>query len=585
MTLEEYRHSKAYAKQIRACVKSLRVFMRLMFPHAFTLKESEIHADFDRIATDTALKHGVIEVFRESGKSTFFAVGLPLWHRFCEPIKRHVDAGNPWPKNFNEVQAVLRRTEANTFCVIRSKSQGEAKRRLRAIGQIIGAYPSAKREVMKGREAFRVHFGDWRSLIESATKDELRMRDGTLWTALGADQQGHGLQEDFLRPTLVINDDPETEKNTRTLASMETNLDVFMNGLYAGLSPRGRAYSLGTPIVEGCQIRVLRDLSKSMPRWTYRHYPLLVVDHDAEASPHGHRSVWPEKKSVEEALAEKEALAAKGKVYLWYQKYQCEIKGKENQLFTEDDIMLYDGELVRGRSGKWFLRITHLGPYAQRHEGAPFSLTEPEVVPVNLFGGHDPASGVGGDDAVFLTRAYDSTGQTPYDGRHFVVDYVSSNTASTPEQCQWIMEGYAERRHMGVCVEGAFFDESMKTEMQVRSSAGKVYPPLTKITPKLGKGKRYIQELQGVTRAKRLLVRKTHTALIDEMLVFNALRKDNKDDHLDGLWLSMQENWPPYHTTADLGPAPPPPTDLERFLVATSGIHSHTDPHNDWKVN
>ncbi len=520
--------------------------------------------------------------------STFFAIGLPLWHRFCEPIVRWVQADGDWPATFNEVQAILRRTESATFTVVRSKSLKEAKRRLRAVGLILGSpvHRSMKQEVIQGRRTFALYFGDWSTMFESATQEELRMRDGSVWTAMGADQQGHGLQEDFLRITLALNDDPETEKNTRTLATMENNLDTFMNGLYAGLAPRGRAYSLGTPIVEGCQIRVLRDLAATMPRWQYRHYPLLVPD--ADAGPHGYRSVWPEKYGVDEVLAEKDAMAAQGKVYLWYQKYQCEIRGRENQLFTEQDIMLYRGGLKRGRSGEWFLEITHTGSYAHRAQGAPFPLVVPETVPVNLFAGHDPASGVGGDEAVYLVRAYDATGKTAWDGRHFVVDYTASNTASVPTQCQWVLDDYDKRRPKATCVEGAFFDESMQTVMQTETSVRGAYPNITKITPRMGKGKRYMQEVQGAFKGHRVFVRPEHTALIDEALTFNITRKDNKDDHLDGFWLSTKENWPPSHTLSDLGPAPPAATPHETYLAYAQGTFASRRTgalNNDWQTS
>lgn len=535
----DYRNSEHYARVMRDCIDSLQYFMELCFPHAFTLPSADHHADFEEMAMDFDLKHAVVEVFRESAKSTYFGVGLPLWHRFCEPFKK---AGF-YPKNFAETQAFLRKS-GPTFVVIRSKSGTEARRRLKGIKTPLGAAPTQKKDAIEGKRNFEVHFGTFFS-VTTNTQYELHLSDGSLWISLGSGQQGHGLQEDFVRPSLIINDDPETEENTKTEASTDANYTSFMNGVYAGLRPEGRCYTLATPINTHCQVRRLKKLAAAgMPGWKYFHYAFLLYDDDGKPY-----SAWPEKKSVRTLLEEKRAMEADGTVYLWFLKYQCQIRARETQLFREEDIMLYDGTYSRDESGNWYLVMTHAGPYTEMINGSPYPLDQPEIIPVNLFTGHDPSHGVGGDDACKLTRAFGGK-------RHFIKHILSRNDTDTYGQCLWILEGseedhvpgYREQGEMAIVVEGTFFEKAMQRTMNDTQQESGIYAPVQAISPGTAKDKRYVNEIVRDFKLRQVYFRKEHEKVLQHFFSFNALQKDQKDDEIDAYWLSRKTNWPPSHT-------------------------------------
>lgn len=549
MTLEEYRQSPQFAKVMTRMTRDMLHFGRVCIPDMFTLDTPPIHYTFRDIAQSTDAELVNIISPRDTAKSSIFACILPLWHIFLE-------------------DAYLGRERSTKLIPVVSKTQGEARRRLRTIKNILGDKKTGKQS-----KNFVAHFGDWgENTAIKWTDTEIILKDGTMLLALGSSQQGRGLKEDHQRTTLLILDDPEDEKNTRTIDAMEKNLEILLNGFLRGLARgdrRGRAYVIGTPLNEKCMVETINRMAKKRDNWISRRFKYLNQDRDGN-----YYSIWPEKYSVEELISERDAYEAEGKGYMWYQEMQCSIVGREDQLISKDDILYWDGDVVSVK-GKNYLEITHLSPKERPEELV--ELTETKMVPVNLFMGVDPAATISerADYSVILTRAFDA------EENHYVVD-VWQKRAMPHDVAGMIVSKFKSYRHTYAQVESQAFQIMLKNEVQRLMREQNLYIPgiEDKVDSYISKsekftgGGRYIASMQSDFKRKKVYVKKEHRNLVDEALMFRLGSKSNQDDCLDALYLSMRHSYKPQHSAALLEQKGP---DMTRFGLGY-------DTKRDWQV-
>lgn len=553
----EYGRSQRYADTVRLLIDDLAYLGEVLFPHAFKLESAEIHPDFAEIATNLSIKYPIIETFRESAKSTYFAAFLPVWHAYCEPFIR----AGLYPKTRAETLHYLANDAEDVFIVVLSKSSSLAKQRLRTFKRLHGALGSTKKGVKRGRAQLVAHFG--RPSIGINPADEMHWQRG-VFKSLGGSQPGHGLQEEFDRITLGLVDDAETEENTKTEAATQNNYDVIMNGIQNGLAkPNGRMPVLATPIRHHSFVRRCKALADSgTPGYHYFHHPLLVdedgkppariptlAEYDAELVKTV-RSVWEAKNPIRDELATLDGLRKAGAAHSWYLSRQCQIRAdEETKKFPESSIQLYDGRYFQeGRA--WFLEVTHLGPFVEMAQGSPYLLDKPQVVPVNLYTGMDDSQGVKRDYAVKLTRAFDGK-------RHFIHSIIRSNSTGPEGQVLWLVHGhegqpgYLKLREKAIMVEKVFLKNAMERVLREMGRELGIHIPIVASPPKSAKAEKYrASSIYADFHNKLVYFRREHRRSITTFVNYDATIEHQPDDDIDAYELSRQRNYTPRHTTA-----------------------------------
>jgi len=578
----EYGRSQRYATTLEYLIRDLVYVGQTFFSHFFTNEIPDIHHEFARIATDLTIKYPVIETFRRSAKSTYFANFLPVWHTYCEPFVR----AGIFPKTRAETLAFLKEAP-NIYIVVLSMSASQAKARLRTYKRVHGAEYHA--DAQKGRLQLVAHFGT--PVLGKSTENEIHTNRG-IYASLGAGQQAHGLIEENIRPTLSIVDDPETEKNTLSEEATGKNYDNIINGVKNGLDDLGRMCVLATPIrphsfVRRCksladaEAKLRREGAKDLPGWYYFYHPLIV---DEAGEPPDRIptydeykaetiktvfSVWEDKRPILKELRALEVDKAAGKSKGWYQSRQCQLRSDEsNNKFKESSIQLYDGRYFQ--EGKaWFLEITHLGPYTELAQGSPYLLDKPQVVPVNLYTGMDDSQGVKRDYAVKLTRAYDGK-------RHFIHSIIRSNSIGPEGQVLWLVHGhegqpgYLKLREKAIVVEKVFLKNAMERVLREMGRELGVYIPIVASPPKSAKAEKYrASSIYSDFHSRLVYFRKEHRRSITTFTNYDATIEHQPDDDIDAYELSRQRNYAPRHTTATK------PTIVERrSRVSRSALES-----------
>jgi len=270
--------------------RDLILMGRVLAPNAFGLSTPDFHHDVKKVLMDVSKKRVALQWARDHAKSTLGAELLPVWHIFFQHV-------------FEQKQRDTR------FVVIISKTQREAKRRLRTIKSIItdGSAP-------EGETPFSDLFGDWgEKTARKWAEQEVILKDGTTIISTGWSQQGRGLKIEHQRPSLIVIDDPEDENNTKTAEAMEDHLEWLLSALEPATSDEGRTILIGTPIRQRSMVRVLHDADD----WHSLKYT-TPYEEDGEL-----KALWPERMSVEELEQKRRNLKKIGREELFYKNYKC----------------------------------------------------------------------------------------------------------------------------------------------------------------------------------------------------------------------------------------------------------------------
>lgn len=538
----DYTSSIHWQDVVKQCINNISYFGRLCRPQIYDYPSAEIHSTFDAWAIDSSITHGIIEVYRGSAKSTKFAEDLPLWHTYCEPFL----CADFYPKSLKELVAFLK-TQPGVLVSIQSQSGSHARDRINGIKTPLGAKDLIKDNEKMGITNFRIHFGNVK--IGSSTQAHLKTDRGA-YISLGGKQQAHGLNIDSIRPTLFIIDDPETEDNTLTLDATEKTFNKLMNGTIAGKDPKGRGFTLFTPLPNKCFGRRVMNLAKAgMPGWKYLYHPLVSTKKGIEVS------AWNERFPINNVLAERKAMEKDGTVHLWYQKYQCVLTSRRTQLFKPEDIMLYDGKYFKGDNGYWYLKITHKGPYTEYDKNSPFELEEPEIVPITFHTGHDPSHGVGHNNACKFTHGYDGTNRYAY-------QILLRNDVDIYGQCLWLIQGsdedgidgYDTLQEESITVEGNFFEKAMERVLDDVCFDKNIYLPISVNNPRISKDEKYKSSIVGDFKRHRMWFLRKHKTVINIFTSYSTIQQNQEDDPIDGLYLSRHESYAPLHTISELKP-------------------------------
>lgn len=372
-------------KIIRNMACSPIYFGQVIAPDMFKVKSPDFHYMIEKAVLnfdDDALN---IAAPRGHAKSSLAACIVPMWHIFMEDYYRFLTqqlTEDPLDRNLIPMfkafeQGKLRYLPFRPKVVeLISKTQAEAILRLETIKGVLGdpelGNPSRILKQIVGDVSYNTA-SKW-------TTKEVTLFDSSYLFSIGTGQQARGKKKGHQRPTLAVIDDPEDEENTKTAERMRQNMDWLMQAIIPGLDVyRGRAICIGTPQNEGSMVVTL---SRS-ERWKNLWFSNDLASGDL---------LWPW--YITEDRLRKEYLdnKSRGRVSSYYREWECKIVGDEDQLFKQDQMQYWEGEVEWDDDNEPYLAIKAISKSNAEGELSRLTYLEPVKKAINIQVGVDPAS-------------------------------------------------------------------------------------------------------------------------------------------------------------------------------------------------
>ena len=455
----------------------MELFGKVCMPNMFTAPVADFHKELYEIFENREKRKVCIVAPRHHAKSSIGACVFPLHHLLFD--------------------------EGPKLIVLSSKTLGHSIRLLDTI-----------KNVLEYSRRFHAIFGYWGShTAKQWSKTEIALKDGSLITTRGTGQQVIGLKHGDQRPTLILVDDPEDINNTKTTEAMEMNLKWLMTQLLPSMDARvGRLVVIGTPQHQRCLVETLPQ----MKGWETRRYQAMSDD--------GKNVLWPEMWSKKKLLEEKEDLESIGRVSMFYREYMCQIIGDEDQMFREEDILEYDGEIE------------------VKPEGSILKLTYPDEkeIPVNIFMGVDPASSTKqtADYSTIVPVAIDA------DNNRYVLPYFRRRIRPV-DLAEAILMYYNRYRPEKTKIETVGYQEMLRDYLRRKCEELNIFIPGLEVKnqPRTAKSVR-LEGMQPFFFQKKMFIRKDMEPLKNELLMYP---RGKHDDLLDGLYYGMKGAYKPSH--------------------------------------
>jgi predicted phage terminase large subunit-like protein len=457
---------------------NMLIFGKVCMPQMFQVASAPAHYAIARELHDKTVQKLNIIAPRGSAKSSIVGCILPL-HHICF---------DPGPK----------------FIVLVSKTEGHAIRLLDTI-----------KSVLDYSKPFHDYFGYHGMMNARVWKTtEIVTDQGDMIMTRGTGQQVVGLKHLNQRPTLIIVDDPEDMNNTKTDESMEYNFRWLMQSLYPSMDPRsGRMIIIGTPQHQRCIVETLKDAHG----WKTLHYKSIQDDGTA---------LWPEWWPIERLEGVRKEMESVGRVSMFYREFQCQVIGDEDQLFKEEYLRYYEGNLEFNRQKDAFLHITRLNDHYYE---------KPRITPINIFMGIDPASSVAksADFSTIVPLGVDRA------QNRYVLPYFRARV--TPMKlAEHIMQYYDLYPARRTRIESTGYQEMLREYLRSQ----KHIPGLEiKEAPRTQKSVR-LESMQPYFASGKMHIQPQMRELIDELLMYP---RGKHDDLLDGLFYAMKGVFIPYH--------------------------------------
>ena len=471
---------------IKAMSKDMLQFGKVTMPNMFTVPSPPFHRTMAKSFLNEKVTKLNIIAPRGHAKSSIAACVFPVHHIFFD--------------------------EGPKFIVLCSKTQGHAIDLLQSIKDVLD-YSLELRSIFG-------YYGQHSSKVW--TKDRVVLKYNTIIVCKGTGQQVRGLKHGNQRPTLFILDDPEDENNTKTKEAMEYNLRWLLQGCEPSLdAKRGRIVVIGTPQHETCMIETLA----SMKGWKTFKYQALTDD--------GKKALWPEQWSVKALNQKKEELESINRLSVFYREYQCEVVGDEDQLFKEEYIQWWDGELTEGDEEYHILNVREMN-------GVKYK--KPKKVPVYVFMGVDPASSTKqtADYSTIVAIAVDA------DNNRYVLPYYRRH-AKPMALAEAILTQHKKYNPKRTHIESVGYQEMLRDYLrnQDRYIAGLE----KKINPRTHKSVR-LETMEPYFYNKQVFLKNGMEELRAELLMYP---RGKHDDLLDGLYYAMLNLYKPYvRSTEDI---------------------------------
>lgn len=212
----------------------------------------------------------------------------------------------------------------------------------------------SKRFIAQIREQLE-HNEDYMTLYEleliKATAEELRVKyaDGTYCTiiALGGGQDPRGLLSfDGYRPTLVILDDYEGQKDRSSEIVRDTKYDNFVSGIVPGVDPKiGKIWVIGTIVHEFSLLNLL--LTDDGNGYEKKIYKAIM----------GGKSLWEARHPLAKLIDERDKAAKRSPkdLSIWAMEFMNEPVAEGATAFKENNMQFYDPEVIKRTLNKYLV--------------------------------------------------------------------------------------------------------------------------------------------------------------------------------------------------------------------------------------
>ena len=277
------------------CSRSLKTYCKVFFPHRFPLPFSPwIHDQIFPILDDDNERLVLYEAARGTGKTEILHIGL------------------------GSNRALFRKSP---FIV-----------HLSCTADLAADFTGDLKAEYETNETIRKIFGGVQS--KTWAKDDLVVqlngKQVTRHYARGSGQQVRGLKWRANRPHTILCDDMEDSESVMSDDQRHKLKRWFRSDLMKSVdsSKNWRIFLAGTPLHEDSLVVNLRDA----PEWTKVRLPMCDDNF---------RSLWPEKQSDENILAEVEGHREDGTLDLFYSEKMCEMIGGPNRAFKQEYFQYY----------------------------------------------------------------------------------------------------------------------------------------------------------------------------------------------------------------------------------------------------
>lgn len=259
-------------------------------------------ADFHFTLSDLLLNEEsnvAIEMFRESGKSSFALRAFPLYC-LTHPAKER------------------------DYIVLLKGNQRSASSKLREIIAEYETNPLLRHNTVEIKE---------RSM--NAFSVDVKDKEGNVINvrieAYGKGSAIRGLSNNDRRPKIIIADDIQDKEDARSDTVVETDWEWFLSDVYF-LGRVSRIFLIGNNLGERC---ILERVINSADELSFKALRVPVLKDDGSPA-------WPAKDTVESIEREKRDFSKLGKLDVWYAEKMCQAVSEEGRIFKEADFLYYE---------------------------------------------------------------------------------------------------------------------------------------------------------------------------------------------------------------------------------------------------
>lgn len=260
------------------------------------LQSPDFHYELsDLLLNETS--HVALEMFRESGKSSYALRTFPLYS-LAYPEKQR------------------------DYIVIIKQNQTLATNKLKELIDEYVNNPLVKHNLVRIKEqnanCFSVD-------VLNEHKQVINVRI----EAYGKGSAIRGLSNQDRRPKIIVLDDIQDKDDSRSETITETDWNWFLSDVIF-LGKTARVFLIGNNLGERC---VIERTIKNAAELKFKALKIPVMK-DGKAT-------WEEKKSLEEIEAERASYAKIGKLDIWYAEMMCQALAEESKIFNEEDYRYY----------------------------------------------------------------------------------------------------------------------------------------------------------------------------------------------------------------------------------------------------
>tara|TARA_R100000808_G_C2151847_1_gene161019 strand:- start:1659 stop:3173 length:1515 start_codon:yes stop_codon:yes gene_type:complete len=451
------------------------LFGRVCFPTALNKATPPFHKEIYSAIKDESIPRVLIAAPRGNAKSTVISLIYPLW------------------------KAAFKPSGGEEFIVIISESQAQSINFLSRI-----------KYHLNNSEVFRDIFGDMgANTAKKWSGTDVILANGTRIVAVGTGQRVRGFIEGDTRPTLIIVDDFESELNATTDELRAKNRKWMTEAVIPSLSDEGRIVMVGTVISEDCFLYWARESTAWKTLW----YSILKDDNT---------SLWPERFPLTRIKAIEEEYASVGNINGFYQEYMNIAQSPDEAPFKPEWIKFhhYDFERINGQNCL----------VKERGE-------EKEIIPIEVFGGVDPASSLSlrADFFVIVTIGID------HNNNKYILDIFRAHI-SPSAQPKKIIEIFKKFRHKKMKIETVAYQEALRVATKDLMLENNLYIPGLEagVKPRTKKSERLLSLVPLLAKGE-FYFRPQDT---DARTEFLSYPKGRNDDIMDAVWTALDKARP-----------------------------------------